>query len=112
MVLSLAVVAICPSIFSDTLNQNHEESPQAQGWQHRTQSQLVAAARRLLAESCANNLALRELSRRASANLAAVNYHFGAKNNQIFYLTEETETAPWHLWQGAWRQMICANFHH
>ncbi|MDX1556140.1 MAG: TetR family transcriptional regulator [Xanthomonadales bacterium] len=48
-----------------------------------TKERIIEAAERLFAESGFNGTSLRQLTQAAQVNLAAVNYHFGSKENLI-----------------------------
>ncbi len=48
-----------------------------------TKERILAAAERLFAEHGFAETSLREVTRRADVNLAAVNYHFGSKSNLV-----------------------------
>ncbi len=59
-----------PSSHDDTINQN----------EHSVQDRLLDAAEKLFCNKGFDRTSVRDLTREASCNIAAINYHFGGKN--------------------------------
>jgi TetR/AcrR family transcriptional regulator, regulator of cefoperazone and chloramphenicol sensitivity len=57
--------------------------------QANTRRQLIEAAREIFAQSGFRNATIRDISRRAGANIAAVNYHFGDKEGLYFAVMKD-----------------------
>ncbi len=54
-----------------------------------TKTRILDAAERLITEFGAEKVSLRKISDEADVNVAAINYHFGSKNNMISAIMEQ-----------------------
>lgn len=57
--------------------------PRAQSAHEATQEKILNAAERLFAQSGLERVSMRDITRAAGVNLAAINYHFGSKDGLI-----------------------------
>lgn len=59
---------------------------------HETKKKIIDVARKIFSENGFEGTSIRELAKQAEVNVAAINYHFGSKEQLFFFIIQDTIT--------------------